>query len=59
MNKLKVKVYKKVLKEVTETYDGAKDFINNMIDDICSQEKLPAEVVLYFLVGFLQFMFLC
>ena len=29
-----------VLKEVAEKYDGAEDFINNRIDEICSQEKL-------------------
>ena len=37
MNNIKVKVDKKVLKEVTEKYDGAEDFINNRIDEICSQ----------------------
>ena len=46
-------MYKKVLKEVTEKYDGAEDFINNRIDETCSQEKLCAEEVIYFLVGFL------
>ena len=59
MNNLKSKVYKKVLKEVTEKYDGAEDFINNRIDEICSQEKLSAEEVIYVLVDFLQFMFPC
>ena len=37
MNNIKVKVDKKVLKEVTEKYDGAEDFINNRIDEICSK----------------------
>ena len=32
MNNIKVKVYKKVLKEVAEKYDGAEDFINNRIE---------------------------
>ena len=59
MNKLKIKVYKKVPKEVAEKYNGAEDFIKNIIDEICFQEKLSAEEALYFPVGFLQFMFPC
>ena len=37
-------------------YDGAKDFINSRIEEICSKEKLSTEEVIYFLcflVGFL------
>lgn len=52
MNKLKDKVCKKVLKKVAKKYDGAEDFTNNIIDEIYSQEKLSAEEVIYFLVGF-------
>ena len=59
MSNLEIKVFKKVLKEVVEKYDGAEDFINSSIDEICSQEKLSAEEVIYFLVGFLQFVFPC
>ena len=36
MNNIKVKVYKRILKEVAEKYDGAEDFINKRIDEICS-----------------------
>ena len=57
MNNINVKVYKKVMKEVTEMYEGAESFINNRVDKICSQGKLSAEGVIYFLVSFLQFMF--
>ena len=49
-----IKVYKKELKEVDKKYDGAEDFINNITDDICSQEKLSAKELIYFLVGILQ-----
>ena len=49
MNNLKIKIYKTVLKEVSEKYDGADDFINRRIKEICSQEKLSAEEVIYFL----------
>ena len=36
MNNLKIKIYKTVLKEVSEKYDGAEDFINRRIGEICS-----------------------
>ena len=57
MNKLKK--YNKVLKRVAQKHDEVEEFINNIIDEICSQGKLSAEEVTYFLVGFLQFMFSC
>ena len=56
MNNLKIKVYKRVLKEASEKYDGDEDFINSRTEEICSQEKLSVEEVicfLYFLVSFL------
>ena len=51
MNNLKIKICKRVLKEVSKKCDGAEDFIN--IEEIYSQEKLSAEEVIYFLVSFL------
>ena len=59
MSNIKVKVYQTVLKELTEKYNGADDFINNVIDEIYSQGKLSAEEIIYCFVGFLQFMFPC
>ena len=49
MNNIKVKIYKRVTKEVCKKYDGAEDFINSRTEEICSQEKLSAEEVIYFL----------
>ena len=49
MNNFKIKIYKTVLKEVSEKYDGDEDFVNRKIEEICSQEKLSAEEVIYFL----------
>ena len=49
MNNLKVKVYKTILKEVSEKYEGIEEFINSKIEEICSQEKLSGEEVTYFL----------
>ena len=37
MNNIKVNVYIKVLKEVSEKYDGAESLINNRIDEIRCQ----------------------
>ena len=49
MNNLKVKVYKTILKKVSEKYEGIEEFINSKIEEICSQEKLSGEEVIYFL----------
>ena len=59
MNNIKVKIYKRILKEVAEKYDGAEEFINNRIEEICFPEKLSAEEVINFFVTFPQFMFPC
>ena len=53
MNNIKIKVHKKVLKELCEKYDGAGEFINDRIEEICSHENLSAKEVIYFLVSFL------
>ena len=53
MNNIKINVYKKLLKEVSEKFEGAKDFINNRVDEIFSQEKLSAEKAIYVLVSYL------
>ena len=40
-------VFKKVYQEICEKSDGAKEFIRDKIEDICSNEKLSAEEVTY------------
>ena len=57
--KIKFKVYKKVIKEVSEKFEEAKDFISNRINDMCSQGKLSIEEVIYIFAAFFQFMFPC
>ena len=49
MNSLKIKIYKRVLKDASEKYEGAEEFINGRIDEICSQEKLSVEELIYLL----------
>ena len=43
-------------KEVSEKYDGAEDFINLRIEEICSHEKLSAKEVIYFLCFLVSFL---
>ena len=40
MNNSEIKIYKTVLKGVSEKYDGAEDFINRRIGEICYQRKV-------------------
>ena len=35
MNILKIKIYKRVLKDAWEKYDGAEEFINSRTGEIC------------------------
>ena len=56
MNNIKIKVYKRVSKEVSKKYDGSEDFINSRIEETCSQEKLSAEEVIYFLCFLVSFL---
>ena len=43
----KLDVYKKVLQEVSEKFDGVKEFIWDKIQEICSNEKIFVEEVIY------------
>ena len=40
MNNVRLNAYKKVLQEVCKKFDGAKEFIKDKIEEICSNEKL-------------------
>ena len=46
MNNTKSNIYKKVLQEVCENCDGAKEFIGEKIEEIFSNEKLSVEEVI-------------
>ena len=39
-NTKKLNVYKKVLQELCEKFDGAEEFIREKIEGICSEEKV-------------------
>ena len=49
-----MKAYKEILREICEKYDGAEDFTNDRLEEICSHEKLSAQEVIYFLVKFFR-----
>ena len=55
MNKTKLKVYKKVVHEVCEKFDGAEEFIKEKTEEICFQEKLSVEEATYFVYEILRF----
>ena len=57
MNNLKIKIYKRVLKDALEKYEGAEEFINGRIDEICSQEKLSVEELIYLLYIYIYIFF--
>ena len=48
MNILKKKIYKRVLKDVSEKYEGTEEFINSWTEEICSQEKLSVEESIFY-----------
>ena len=47
MNNTKLNVYKKVLQEVWEKFNGAEDFIKERIEELCNNGKLSVEEVTY------------
>ena len=53
--KIKVKCLQKVLYEVCQKFDGAGEFINQKIEEVCCQEKLLVEEVPYFVYKRLHF----
>ena len=55
MNKTKLNVYKKVLYEVCEKFDGTEEFIKKKIGEICCQVKLSVEEVIHFVYKILRF----
>ena len=55
MNNLKIKAYKRVLKEVSEKYEGAEQLVNSRLEEMCSQEKLfSGKIISMFSDSFLQ-----
>ena len=45
MNNIKMNVYKKVLQELCEKFNGAEVYIKERIEELCSENKLSVEEV--------------
>ena len=54
MNRIKLKIYKEVLKEVCINFVGAEYFISSKIEEIYQRKKISVKEVIYFL-----FMYWC
>ena len=54
MNSAKLNVYRKVLQEIWEKFDGAEEFIRDRIQEICCNKNLSAEEITYFAYERLQ-----
>ena len=48
INKTELNVYKKLIHEVFGKFDGVKEVISQKIEEICCQENLSVEEVIYF-----------
>ena len=55
MNKTKIEVYREVLRDVSQNFEGAEDFIKQRIDEICEWIKNSVKEVFYFYVFFYVF----
>ena len=43
MNSTKINIYKKVLQEVCEKFNGAEAFVRERIEELCSEKKIISE----------------
>ena len=50
VEKDKTKILRAVLAEVSVYFEGAGKFIQERVEEICAQEKIPVEKVIYLLV---------
>ena len=51
MNNATLNVYKKVLQEVCEKFDGTEEFIKDKIEKICSNKNLSVEELTYLVMN--------
>ena len=47
--KTKIKIYKKVIKEVCKEYEGASEFIGNKINELCFEREVSTEEVRFYI----------
>ena len=49
-NKTKVEVYREVLRDVSQNFEEAENFIKHQIENICEQKKISVEELFYFYI---------
>ena len=50
MNKSKVEVYREVLRDVSQNFEGAENFIKRQIEKIYERKKISVEELFYFYI---------
>ena len=53
MNKTNIKVYREVLRDVTQDFEGKENIIKQQIEEICEWEKRSVKEVFYFYIFFM------
>ena len=54
--KAKINIYRKVIEEVNNKYEGADEFIQNKINELCSEHGISTEEVrLYIFVSYTMY----
>ena len=51
MNDTKINVYKNILQELCEKFEGAEGYIKQRIEELCSENKLSVEEVTYLFIN--------
>ena len=54
MSNTKINLYKKLLQELCEKFDGAEFYIKERIEELCSEKKLSAEEVTHLFYLFMN-----
>ena len=57
MNKTNVEIYREVLRDVSQNFEGAENFMKQRIKEICEQKKISVEELFHFYI-FLMFLVL-
>ena len=50
----KIKIYRKIIEDISNEYPGASEFINNKINEICSEHGISAEEIRLYIFIFVM-----
>ena len=51
-SKTKIKIYRRVIDEVSKEYEGASEFVRNKINELCSEHGISTEEVRLYIFMF-------